>query len=64
MKASQELYELRIAEYGEDDKFSIIAGKIYAMNLQDANRGEEARNKIACHEQASSRPPPQYNKGR
>jgi hypothetical protein len=34
---------LRIAEYGEDDEFTIIAGKIYAMNLQDANRGEEAR---------------------
>jgi hypothetical protein len=45
MKASQELYELCIAEYGEDedDQFTIIAGKIYAMNLQDANRGEEAR---------------------
>jgi hypothetical protein len=43
MKASQELYELRIAEYGEDHELTIKSGKIYALKLQKANRGEEAR---------------------
>jgi hypothetical protein len=43
MKASQELYELRIAELGEDSEYTIIAGKNYAIHLQKANRREEAR---------------------
>ena len=43
LKASQELYELRIAEDGEENEYTIIAGKIYAINLQKANRGDEAR---------------------
>ena len=43
MKASQELYELRIAEYGEENEYTIKSGKIYARRLQNANRGEEAR---------------------
>jgi hypothetical protein len=41
-KASREVYELRIAEYGEDDEYTIHAGKDYAIALWQANRGEEA----------------------
>ncbi len=43
MKASQELYELRIAKFGEEHYYTIDAGKIYALRLQKANRQEEAR---------------------
>jgi hypothetical protein len=43
LKASQELCELRIAEYGEENEYTIKSGKIYARRLQNANRGEEAR---------------------
>jgi hypothetical protein len=43
LKASQKLYELRIAEYGKEDECTIIAGKNYAINLRKANRGDEAR---------------------
>jgi hypothetical protein len=43
LKASQELYELRIAKDGEEDEYTIHAGKIYARRLQKANRREEAR---------------------
>jgi hypothetical protein len=43
MKASQELYVLRIAELGEESEYTIIAGKNYAIRLQKANRQEEAR---------------------
>jgi hypothetical protein len=43
MKASQELYELRIAELGEESEYTIDAGKMYADILQKSNRGEEAR---------------------
>jgi hypothetical protein len=43
MKASQELYELRIAEHGDEHNYTIDAGKIYAIHLQKANRREEAR---------------------
>jgi hypothetical protein len=43
LKASQELYELRIAEYGDEHYYTIDAGKIYAIALWDAKRGEEAR---------------------
>ena len=42
-KASQELYELRIAEDGEENEYTIDAGKIYAIALWDAKCGEEAR---------------------
>jgi hypothetical protein len=44
LKASQELYELRIAEDGEENEYTINAGKNYAWSLQKANRGEEARD--------------------
>ena len=43
LRASQELYELRTAEYGEENEYTIRAGKIYAINLQDANHRVEAR---------------------
>jgi hypothetical protein len=43
LKASQELYELRIAEDGEEDEHTIDAGRQYAEILQRANRREEAR---------------------
>jgi hypothetical protein len=43
MRASQELYELRIAEYGEEHYYTINAGKNYADILQKSNRREESR---------------------
>jgi hypothetical protein len=43
LKASQEVYELRIAELGDEHEFTIDAGKIFALRLQTANRQEEAR---------------------
>jgi hypothetical protein len=43
LKASQELYELRIAKFGEEDEYTILAGKDYAICLQKVNRGDEAR---------------------
>jgi hypothetical protein len=43
LKASQELYELRIAEYGEESEYTIDAGRKYADILQKSNRREEAR---------------------
>jgi hypothetical protein len=42
MKASQELYEIRVAELGEENEYTIIAGMSYAINLHKANRGGEA----------------------
>ena len=43
LKTSQELYELRVAKHGEDDEYTIIAGKDYAVDLQKVDRGDEAR---------------------
>ena len=43
LEASQEVYELRIAEHGEGNEVTILAGKYYAINLQNANRRDEAR---------------------
>jgi hypothetical protein len=43
LKASQELYELRVAEWGEENEYTIKSGKNYAINLQKADRQEEAR---------------------
>jgi hypothetical protein len=43
LKASRELYELRVAKHGEENEYTIEAGKIYAINLHKANRGDEAR---------------------
>ena len=42
LKASKELYDLRIAEFGEENGYTICAGKNYALRLQKANRGDEA----------------------
>jgi tetratricopeptide (TPR) repeat protein len=44
MKASQELYKIRLAELGEGNEVSILAGKNYAIALRQANRREEARD--------------------
>ena len=46
LRASQELYELRVAQDGEENEFTINAGKIYARRLQKANRVEEAREQL------------------
>jgi hypothetical protein len=43
LKASQELYELRVAEFGDRNEFTIHAGRNYAIDLLTANRGDEAR---------------------
>jgi hypothetical protein len=43
LKASQELYEVRVSELGERQEGTIHAGRSYAINLLTANRGEEAR---------------------
>jgi hypothetical protein len=43
LKASQEIYKLRIAEYGEGSELAIDAGRIYAVHLHNANRWNEAR---------------------
>jgi len=42
VKASQDVYEVRIAELGEEDKFTIDSGKNYALRLREVNRGDEA----------------------
>ena len=43
LKASQELYELRIVELGEENEYTIDAGRIYALDQLTANCGDEAR---------------------
>ena len=43
LEASRELYELRIAQLGEESEHTIREGKNYAIALQNANRGDEAR---------------------
>jgi hypothetical protein len=43
LKASQELYELRVAEWGEEHEYTIIDGIDYAVYLRKSNRGGEAR---------------------
>jgi cation transport regulator ChaC len=43
VKASQELYELRVAELGEENENTIISGRQYAIDLRKANRRDEAR---------------------
>ena len=37
------MYELRISQLGEESEQTIRAGKNYAIGLQNANRGDEAR---------------------
>jgi hypothetical protein len=43
LKASQELYELCVAEYGEEIEYTIRAGRNYAFHLRKANRLDETR---------------------
>ena len=43
LKTSQDTYELRVADYGEGNILTIDSGAIYAVNLQKANHGDEAR---------------------
>ena len=43
LEASQELYELRVASFGEEHEVTIDTGITYAGVLQKANRGDEAR---------------------
>jgi hypothetical protein len=43
LRASQELYELRIAKFGGESEYTIHAGRIHAIDLRKANRGDEAR---------------------
>lgn len=39
MKACQELYALRVVEYGEENEYTIYAGITYAIYLRKTNRG-------------------------
>ena len=43
LETSRELYEVRVAELGEEHGQTIHAGRNYAIDLQNANRGDEAR---------------------
>jgi hypothetical protein len=43
LKTPRELYEMRVAEQGEEEAVTIRAGRNYAIRLQKANRREEAR---------------------
>jgi hypothetical protein len=47
LKVSQEVYELRVAKYGEEHENTIHAGITYAGELQKANRWDEARELLA-----------------
>jgi hypothetical protein len=42
LKATHDVYKLRVAEYGEGSEVAIDAGKKYAIALWKANRGGEA----------------------
>jgi len=43
LKASRELYKVRVAELGEEHEQTIRAGKKYAIDLHNANRRDEAK---------------------
>jgi hypothetical protein len=43
LTANQEVYELRVAELGEENEYTIDAGVDYARDLHNANRRKEAR---------------------
>jgi hypothetical protein len=43
LKTSQEVYKLRVAKIGEEHEYTIDAGRSYAIELLNANRGDEAR---------------------
>ena len=42
-KASRELYEVFVANHGDEHENTIVAGKNYALRHQKADRGDEAR---------------------
>jgi hypothetical protein len=43
LETSREFYEVRVAQLGEESEYTIRAGRSYAIDLQNANRGDEAR---------------------
>ena len=43
LKANKEVYELRVAKIGEEHEYTFDAGRNYAIELLNANRGDEAR---------------------
>ena len=55
LTASQEMYELRTAELGEEQDQTIIAGKNYAIDLHNANRGDDARELLMKLQATSKR---------
>ena len=57
LKASQEVYELRVTTDGEEDAVTIHAGKKYAIDLH------QNADEVACHKQASPWSSPQYDQG-
>ena len=63
LKANQEMYESRVAEHGEKNDYTICAGNILAMSLQDQNRGgggsKGTVSQAIGHKQASVRCTPQ-----
>jgi hypothetical protein len=42
LKMSQQLYEMRVSEFGEGNEYTIRAGKIHAIELQKTGRGGNA----------------------
>lgn len=46
LKTSQELYEIRVAKYGEEYELTICAGGMYAIELVKAFHGDEARENL------------------
>jgi hypothetical protein len=44
LRASQDLYEMSGANFGEENENTIRAGNFYARKLRKANRGDEARD--------------------
>ena len=49
LKASKEMYELIVAEFGDKHENTISAGTTYAYKLQDTNRGDEARELLTSY---------------
>ena len=49
------MYELRTAELGEEQDQTIIAGKNYAIDLHNANRGDDARELLMKLQATSKR---------
>jgi hypothetical protein len=43
LRANQELYELRVAEFGEEHEYTIEVGRKLAIGLHNANHGDDER---------------------